>query len=279
MDIHYANARYHIDTRETVALATELEDGPVPLDWDHSIEFDASKLGTQPLPNAEYTDLPAPAKKASAYRKWNKDLLRWVRQNRHLTLYYAKQFKLVSELGETEGAFRGRLAQVARETRDLKVEKLRQKYSKRFITLRDRLLRAEQAIAREQDQVKARGIQTAVSFGSAILGAFLGRKVVSARSASQMGSAVKSASRIQKERMDVQRAAERAESVRQQMAALELRLQDDIDKIQMQFDPETVELREINIKPKSSDITLEIFGLTWMPFRQDGSGKLSADWG
>jgi hypothetical protein len=278
MDVHYANARYHIDTSETAALATELEDGPVPLDWDQGVEFDAQKLQTEPLPNAEYGNLPASAQKAAAYRKWNKDLLRWVRQNRHLTLYHARHFKLISELGETEGAFRGRLGQVVREARDLQVEKLRQKYSKRFTTLRDRLMRAEQAIAREQEQAQARGIQTAVSFGSAILGAFLGRKVVSSSSARQMGSAVKSASRMQKEKMDVQRAAERADSLRLQLAELELRLQDDIDKIDMQFDPEMAELKEIHIKPKSSDITLEIFGLAWMPFRLNGSGKISADW-
>ena len=52
--------------------------------------------------------------------------------------------------GESENEFRMRLAHIMREKRDLAVEKLRKKYEKRFTTLRDRLMRAEQAIARER---------------------------------------------------------------------------------------------------------------------------------
>ena len=44
------------------------------------------------------------------------------------------------------------------------------------------------------------------------------------------------------------------------------------------MDAETEILDEINIKPKSSDITIEIFGLAWMPFRKDLGGGLSPDW-
>lgn len=278
MDVHYADSTYGVDTTETIALAGELEDGPVPLDWDNAVAFNAAVLETRPMSGAEYGELPTGAKKAGVYRKWSRDLLRWVQQNRALTLYHSKEFKLTSTLGESEGAFRGRLAQVVRETRDLQAEKLRQKYNSRFTTLRDRLMRAEQAVDREQEQSKAQGMQTAISFGSAILGAFLGRKVVSSGSAYRMGSAMKSASRMRKEKMDVNRAAERADSLRRQLDDLDSRLKKDIEKIEMQFNPELVELREISIKPKSTGITLEAFGLAWMPYRRNTSGGLVKDW-
>jgi hypothetical protein len=278
MDVHYSNARYNVDTKEPLALAAQLEEGPVPLDWDNAAEFDPATLETTPLPGSEYADLPAAARKAAAFRKWNKDLLRWVRQNRPIVLFRSRRFGLISQQGETAGEFRARLAQAAREKRDLEVEKLRRKYRKRFTTLRDRLMRAEQAIAREGEQVKATRMQTAISFGTAILGAFLGRKAVSATSASRVGTAMRSASRVRKEQMDVARAQERAEGLRQQLSELEERLQEDIDGIEFSFDPVAEELDEISVQPKSTDITLEIFGLAWIPFRKDGSGKLSPDW-
>lgn len=278
MDVHYSNARYKIDTTQTVALAAELEEGPVPLDWDNAVEFDPVTLETAPLPGSEYADLPVAAKKAAAYRKWNKDLLRWVCQKRPLVLLSSKRFGMTSLLGESEGEFRARLAQAVREKRDLEVEKLRNKYGKRFTTLKDRLMRAEQAISREDEQAKARKMQTAISFGTAILGAFLGRKTVSATSASRVGTAMRSASRMRAEKMDVARAQERAEGVRLQLSELEVRLQDDIDRIELALDTEAEELEEISVKPKSRDITLEIFGLAWMPFRKDGRGRLSPDW-
>jgi len=232
------------------------------------VEFDPIAVEAAPMTGGEYADLPAAAKKVSNYRKWNKDLLRWVRQNRPLVLLRSKSFDMTSQLGESEGEFRSRLAQV-----------MRKKYDKQFITLKDRLMRAEQAIAREDEQAKADKIQTAISFGTAILGAFLGRKAVSATSASRVGTAMRSASRVQKEKMDVARAQERAEAVRQQLSELDGRLQEDIDAIELSLDTEIEALEKITVKPKSTDITLEIFGLAWMPFRKDAGGGLSPDWG
>ena len=190
----------------------------------------------------------------------------------------SKRFRITSQLGESEGEFRLRLAQVLREHRDLEVEKLRKKYDKQFTTLKDRLMRAEQAIDRENEQAKASKMQTAISFGSAILGAFLGRKAISATSAQRVGTAMRSASRVQKEKMDVARARERAEAVRLQLSELDARLQEDIDAIGFSMDAQSEALEKISVKPKSTDITLEIFGLAWMPFRKNAGGGLSPDW-
>jgi hypothetical protein len=139
-------------------------------------------------------------------------------------------------------------------------------------------MRAEQAVAREDEQAKASKMQTAISFGTAILGAFLGRKAVSAMSAQRVGTAMRSAGRVQKEKMDVARAQERADAIRLQLSELDEQLQKDIDTIELSYDAKFEELEKISIKPKSTDITLEIFGLAWMPFRRDAGGKLSRDW-
>ncbi len=278
MDVHFSNARCKIDRTETLAFLSELENAPVALDWDNAVEFDPHTIDTSPLPGAAYTALPTAAKKASAYRKWHQDLLRWVRQNRPLVMFRSKRFNMISQLGESEGEFRGRLGQAVRETRDLEVEKLRRKYSSRFATLRDRLLRSQQAIDREAEQAKSGKIETAISFGTAILGAFLGRKTVSVGSASRVGSAMRSASRMRKETMDVARAQERSAMIEAQLSELEVRMQEDIDKIEVSFDPQFEELEEISVKPKSTDITMEVFGLAWVPYRKNAGGRLSPDW-
>ncbi len=278
MDVHFSNARYKVDRTETLAFLSEVEDAPVAMDWDNAVEFDPHTIDTSPLPDAAYAALPTAAKKATAYRKWHKDLLRWVRQNRPLVLFRSKRFKLTSHLGEGEGEFRGRLGQAIREKRDLKIEKLRRKYSSRFSTLRDRLMRSHQAIDREAEQAKSRKIQTAISFGTAILSAFLGRKTVSVGSASRAGSAMRSASRMRKETMDVTRAQERSAVIQAQLSELEVRMQEDIDKIEVSFDPQFEELEEISVKPKSTDITLEVFGLAWVPYRKNAGGRLGPDW-
>jgi len=280
LDVHYSSAKYKVDSTEKLAVSAILEDGPVPLEWDQAeeIRLEVDELQAAPLPGASFAELPSVARKAKSYGKWTKDLLRWVRQSRSLNLYQSKRFKLTSSPAESKSEFLARLSQAAREKRDLEVEKLRRKYSSKFDTLQKRLMRAEQAIQREQEQAKSKKMETVVSFGTAILGAFLGRKAVSTSSATRFGTAVKSAGRMRKESMDVARAQETANAVKQEMAELDQRLQSDIDDLEAGYDPAAEELEEVMVKPKSTDITLQAFGLTWMPYRKGSDGRLSPDW-
>jgi hypothetical protein len=279
-DVYYSSAKYKVDATRKLAVAAILEDGPVAADWDQAEEIGlgSDDLQTAPLTGANFAELPSVAEKAKSYKKWNKDLLRWVRQNRPLTLYRSKRFKLTSGPEESRSEFLSRVTQAAREKRDLEVEKLRRKYSSKYNTLQRRLMRAEQTLQREQEQAKSKKMETMVSFGTAILGAFLGRKAVSARSAGRFGTAVKSAGRMRKESMDVARAQETAAAVKHEMAELDERLQNDIDGLDASFDPAVEELEEVAIKPQSTNITLEVFGLTWMPYRKDAGGRLTPDW-
>ncbi len=78
--------------------------------------------------------------------------------------------------------------------------------------------------------------------------------------------------------MDVTRAQERSAAIEAQLSELEARMQEDIEKIEFSFDPEFEELEEISVKPKSTDITLEVFGLAWVPYRKSAAGQLDPDW-
>ena len=280
MDVHYSSTRYKVSASHKLALAAMLEEGPVVLDWDmaEEITLDPADLETEPLTGPRFADLPSVAKNAKKYAKWNRDFQRWVRQNRPMLIYRSKRFNLSSDPQETKGEFLGHLAQTAREKRDLEVEKLRRRYSSKFNTLNNRLMRAEQALMREKEQSQSSKIQTAISFGTAILGAFLGRKAVSVGSAGRFGTAMRSASRVRKESMDVHRAQETLEATKLGLEELDQRLQADIERIEAAFDPDSETIQEILVKPKSTDMTLEFFGLVWMPYRRDALGHLAPDW-
>ena len=96
--------------------------------------------------------------------------------------------------------------------------KLRAKYAPRLTTLQDRLRRAQQAVEVQQEQAKQAKVQTAVSFGSAILSAILGRKAASAGNIGRASTAVRGVGRSMKESGDVGRAEENVEAVRRQLA-------------------------------------------------------------
>jgi hypothetical protein len=83
---------------------------------------------------------------------------------------------------------------------------------------------------------------------------------------------------MQQQNMDVTRAKERTEAVRAQLQELETRLQEDIRALEVTFDPSTEPIETLTIRPKAGDITLEAFGMAWLPFRKDAAGKSTPDW-
>ena len=280
-EVHYSSATHKVSETQALALAAEIGDGPVPVDWDDAevLTLDAGDLNGKPLAGATFADLPKAATTGKAYTKWQKDLLKHVRQDRPLKLYKCKSPKLTSGALESEGDFRARLSQLAREERDLQAEKLRKKYASKLKTLQDRLRRAEQAIQKETEQAQQKRMETFVNVGSALLGAALGRKVMSRTNASKTSSALKSVGRMQKEQMDIGRAKETAEAVSEQIAELEAELEQEIATLESATDPTTLGLEEVLVKAKSSDITLDAFALVWLPYRKDAQGRVSADWG
>jgi hypothetical protein len=280
LDIHYTSAKHQVDLSRRLAYAAPLAEGPVPLDWDQAapLAVEPSELSSQPAAGASFAELPAEAKKPKAYDAWRKDLTRWVRQACTLKLLRSPRFGLSSQPEESKSQFLGRLAQAGREQRDLEAEKLRRRYGDKYAALKDRLMRAEQAMMREHEQLSAKKVETAISFGTAILGAFLGRKAVSSTSAGRLGTAMKSAGRLRKESMDTARAQESAEAIKAQMAELDQALQADIAKLEAAFDPGAETLQEISVAPSPVGITQQFFGLVWLPYRRDAQGKALPAW-
>ena len=141
------------------------------------------------------------------------------------------------------------------------------------------MLRAEQAIAREAEQSTKKTLDTAVSVGTAILSAVLGRKKISSSSANKIGSAIKSASGAHKEAQDVERAREVAAKVRADLADLEATLESEVADLSASFDAQAEELTEIVIRARASDVHLAITAPAWMPYAADEKGRLRPAWG
>ena len=186
---------------------------------------------------------------------------------------------MTSNPGETEGEFRARLQLAARETRDATSDKLRQKYAAKLATLQQQEMRAQQAVQREAEQSKNRKMQTAISLGATVLGAFLGRKAMSTGTLGRATTTMRDVGRSMDEAGDVKRAEQTLESVKQKRADLEAEFQSELDALEGKADPATETLEKVLMRPRKSDITVDSLGLVWMPYWQDASGSLTGAWG
>lgn len=280
-ELSFGNARHKVDEERARVFVVEAEDGPVAVDWDNADALDiaADDLRAAGEPTAKYAETPSCLFDAKRYPKWQRNLKTWLRQNETLSLYRSRKHRLTSAAGESEGEFRTRLQLLMNEKRDQAIAKIRKRYASKATVLENRLLRAEQKIESEQQQSTQRKLDTAVSFGTAILGAVLGRKRMSSSTASKVGTAMKRASAARKKSGDVARARETASKVRIDIEALNAALQDDIDALESAYDAQSEELEEVVIKAKATDIQVTVFGLVWLPYRPaDDNGRLLPAW-
>jgi hypothetical protein len=263
-DIVLANAKYGVNVTRRVLHRTGIRAGALPVDWEQAeeLKLDPNDLDREPLPGASFASCPTVVTD-DAVDSWRKLYERWLRTSQAVTLFRSPAFKLVSDPGESEGAFRARLQLRAREERDAGVEELRKKYAAKTATLEERRARADQRVERERAQAGSAKMDTFVAAGTALLGVLLGRKRMSVTTASRMGTAIRSAGRSYGQAGDVTRAQESADRVRQQMSDLDDELQAEITALGSSYDAQKEELESVEIHPKRSDIQVHFVGLGW----------------
>jgi len=270
-EVHYTNTD-KVDLTQSLTLLTTINDGPVSVDWTNATaaELPVEDLEAEPTQNAAFANAPSAAAKAKSYDGWKKDLANWIYRNERLELFESPSMKIASNPGESERDFRVRLQQYAREQRDDALEKLRQKYAPKIEQLNERKRRAQQAVAREQEQAQGQKLQTAISFGATILSSFMGRKSVSLSTLGRATTAVRGVGKSMKESEDVGRAEENVSAIDQQLVELDEEFKSETEKLERAFDPQTEELGKVSLKPTKANITVKFLTLAWAPYWHDG---------
>jgi len=273
--VRFTNPRLSLDLGREVLVTTGFTDGLVPVDWADATEADFSldDLASVPPP-AEFAPLPPAASRAANFAAWAKDFSRWLGAEQKLTLLRSAALNETSRPDEDERAFRIRLQQVARERRDAEAERLRQVYAPRLAAFEERLRRARAAREREASQAARARLDTIVSLGSTLLGAFLGRKAISASTMSRAATTVRRAGRAVDQSGDVGRAEETIEALEQQRQELEAQFQSETEAV-LAGAAALGELETIEVPAARGGVQVRLVALAWVPFQRDASGALA----
>ncbi len=272
--LHFVDAKLAVDTWRTSAYLAPLADDDSGVLWSEAKVLPdlKSRLTSTPAPEANFAPLPAAAMRAASFSAWGKSLSAYLYESARADVLVCDALKATSAPGEAEGDFRARLALAARERRDAAVADLRRKYAPKLQAFDDRERRAQERVAREQSQLSQQKFQTAISIGASILGAFMGRKTLSATNMSRAATAVRSAGRIGRESGDVNRADENLDVIRQQRAELQRQFEADTTALERALDVSTINFRPVQVTPRKSDIAVGEVALVWVPWRTGTDG-------
>jgi hypothetical protein len=275
--LHYIRVTADVDFwTEALLVAPPPPPGAGP-SWEAApvLGVQAATLQSQPPKGpGDLEALSAELAAATSYPKWQRAFEDFVYQRSPLVLWQCAAMKAISQPGENEGAFRGRLDHMAREQRDLAVQKLRDKYAAQVATLQGRISQTEERLAREKAEYGQQALQTTLSIGSTLVGALFGRKLLSQRTISGAGSSMRRAGRSMREKGDVDRAEDSIEAQRAELAAVESQLAAEISALEARQAPAQYVLEELVIRPRKNELEVPAFGLAWLPYELGADNTL-----
>ncbi len=275
--VRFVDLKLGLEAMESVTVVVPMTDGPVAVDWDQASPIDVAvgDLEQAPVAGAHFLPPPAVAGKAKHYVEWNKEFAAWLYRTRQMEVLRSPSTKEVSKPGESERDFRLRLLQLGRERRDQMVESLRKKYAPKIAALQERIRRAEQMKAKQEMEARTSKAQAAITVGASLLGAFLGRKTISAANIGRAATAIRGAGRAIKESKDVGAAEENLAALQRQLADLEAQFKSESEALADAVDPLNEKLESIPIKPTKTNIAVKLVALAWVPHWRDASGVLA----
>jgi len=262
-----------VDTWQPVALIAPVDGASVRWEEADELPGDAgSRLGNAPADGALFEEAPAAVTNPGAWSEWKKSLAAALYQSRPLKLFRCDALDEVSAPGESLAEFKARLSHSGREQRDADVEALRKRWAPKLQSLQNAVQRAQKSLADQQSQASGQTLDTVVTVGTTLLGAFLGRKTLSVTNLNRARTALRSGSRTVKERQDVGTAGQQLDAAKKQLADAEAEFQEETEKLQAAAAPEALTVVEFTVPPRKSDIAVGTLLLAWTPWRAGADG-------
>jgi len=261
------NQRRGIDIHHDISLKISCSDKDRIIDWAQAEEFgvhfnDLSEVAPE---NSFFHPLASELVTQKNLRPQEKALSEFLYRTIQLNLHRVRSLKMESTPSESLEAFQFRLAARLAEEKGQAEEKIINSFKTKEHRLKIRLEKAIARVEKEEVDVKARGMDTALSFGVAILGALLGRKKLSTTTATRTARGMRNAGRVMKERGDVQRAEEEVARVEEELVLLSNALQERLEQVANRFTPDKFPVEQVILTPRRADVFNINVAVVWEP--------------
>ena len=96
------------------------------------------------------------------------------------------------------------------------------------------------------------------------------------RTTRSAGTAMRSFSRSSKEKNDIERAEGNLEELQYKYEDLEKELNDEVAEVEEKLSVDELEYDEMTLPPRKSDLSVQEFGIVWLPLKISSTGIAEA---
>lgn len=264
--LHFVENKNKIDFWKEIILIAPFDQISQKILWEEAIPVSnpQNSLDKVPIFGCSFEEFPGELMNEKKVSFFEKSLVSSLYQSQELTIYKVKDLPISSEGGEAENEFRTRITPEIWKHKEEEIKKVQAKFGEKKQQLTQKIKRSEENVNHKQQKAFWQKIEAFFSFLATILGAILGKKVTKG-TLSQTGTSIRRAGRIGKDSQEAAQAEETYKMYQEQLENLDLQREEEIRELNRQYDPHTMELDAISIKPKKTDISIEKLAIVWWP--------------
>jgi len=283
--VNFIHGKSGVDAQERWVRLAEPPRGTGLVRWDDSeaIELDPRELASESSEESRYAEVPATLNSARELNKLSNGFSDYLYRNATVSILNNKALSLYSTLGESAEDFQDRCEDAADDAYDAEEEKLKEKYDAKIEKIEDKLKREERELAEDQAELASRkqdellsGIDTGIG---TILGLFGGGRVSTqvSRASSKLSKASTKRRMSSKAQSEVKESIEAIAQFEEDMQELQEELEEELAELNEKWDATVSENETVEIKPRRTDVVIEVFGIGWRPVweigHDDGQGR------
>lgn len=224
------------------------------------------RIEAMPAATARFSTIDAPLNNTKMIAALQKDFTDWVFRNSAVTARANQALKVFAGPDVSQAEFMKTCADTARDARDAEIAKKTASIEKKIKTLEDKLAREERELRQDEEDLQNRNIETGINGIEVVAGLFgVGRK-------KSVSTPISKYRMAQNAKAEVQESVDAINQYRKDLNAL-LRERDDMTaEINNRWGSVVNEISEVSIKPKKTDIYVNLFGVAWKPYYLVQSG-------
>ncbi len=271
--VRYFNNKRGVDEVEEVAFLAGTPDDFGRSDWAEAKKVKSWEKALHQEPDhpdnvlVSYGNLPASMNTAKEMKAVEKGFSDWLYQNMRMVILEHEDLEVNQKVGESKEAFRQRVQLAAREKRDLEMDKLAERFEKKFEGIAEKIRKGEQDLEEAEADLRDRRTAEMIGMAETIFSVFVKRK-----SRSVSASATKSRMK-RKAKMKKAEELEDLEVLQQKYDELEAEMEEKMEEIKSKWDMITNEIKETEVKPRRSDVKVENLILAWHPYWTNKAGE------
>jgi hypothetical protein len=250
-----------VDQQEWEAIMTPLESR---FDADHivPVDYDDRDFATAAPEGATYVIPEADIGKATYWREVETGLEQFLYRDQKITIFRNSQLKLYSRAGESEDAFRTRCDAAAQEQADKETAGLRDKYERRFKTLRDQAATAERRAQEIEVDLQGARQQEIINGASSVINILLGR-----HSTRSVTGTLRSRKTARSKEARLETAQAKAGDKYSELNDLEAELKAELEQINDKWEERAGEIDTVDVGLEKDDIHVVEIALLWLPMK------------